>query len=215
MSPLDRRANLHATLGEPNRLAIVDELLCGDRTPSQLGQRLDLSSNLVAHHLETLEAVGLIERLVSSGDRRRRYVRLLHRPLADLVPTMATPQGPVLFVCTHNSARSQLAAALWIDRTGQSADSAGTHPAEQVHPKAVMAASRAGLELDGARPTVLVDDRAEAAGTVITVCDQANEELGSPPGWWHWSTPDPAAADTNEAFDAAIADIDLRIAALH
>ena len=55
---------------------------------------------------------------------------------------------PILFVCTHNSARSQLAAALWTATTGREALSAGTQPATRVHPGAVAAAARAGLVLD-------------------------------------------------------------------
>ncbi|MCB1262135.1 MAG: winged helix-turn-helix transcriptional regulator, partial [Acidimicrobiales bacterium] len=79
------RAARHAALGDPVRLAIVDELSTSDRAPVELRRRLDLASNLLAHHLDVLEAVGLIERSRSSGDGRRRYVHLCHAALDGLV----------------------------------------------------------------------------------------------------------------------------------
>ncbi len=170
------RAAVHAALGEPVRLAIVDELALSDRAPSDLAVRFGLAGNLVAHHLDVLERVGLVERIVSSGDRRRRYVRL--RP--DHLPVRAgrapRRRGRALFVCTHNSARSQLAAVLWQARTGDAASSAGTKPAAAVHPGAVAAAARAGLDLTGARPRAL-DTRDLTADLVVTVCDVAHEAL--------------------------------------
>ncbi len=214
ISSRELRARRHAALGDANRLAIVDELMTSDRSPTQLGGNVGLPSNLVAHHLDVLEAAGLIERFASSGDGRRRYVRLRSEALASLTPPATEPGGSVLFVCTHNSARSQLAAALWTDRTGGRADSAGTHPADRVHPGAVAAARRAGLDLSRATPRLLSEGGADRAALVITVCDRANEELSSPEGWWHWSTPDPVADGTDDAFDATIDELDLRIAAL-
>ncbi len=209
---LERRAKLHAALGEPIRLALVDDLLCSDRSPKELADSLGLASNLLAHHLDVLESVGLVERFVSSGDRRRRYVRLVRAPLDQLIIRTTRPIGKVLFVCSHNSARSQLAAAVWRSRTGISASSAGTHPADRVHPGAVAAAERAGLELGGAAPRRLGAD--ESADIVITVCDQAHEELAPEPSWWHWSIPDPVEAATASAFDEVVVDLDLRISAL-
>lgn len=207
-----RRARLHAALGEEHRLGIVEELAASDRSPTELGRRLELPSNLLAHHLDVLDEAGLIERFVSAGDRRRRYVRLVRAPLADLGVATARPAGTVLFVCSHNSARSQLAAVLWRDRTGGVAVSAGTHPAEHVHPGAVAAARRAGLDLSDASPRLLADP--STAAVVVTVCDRAHEELEVGPDWWHWSIPDPVEAGTAAAFDAVVADLDARIATL-
>ena len=211
---LERRARLHAALGDPHRLAIVDELSRSDRTPSQLGERCGLGSNLVAHHLHVLTDAGLVERFPSSGDRRRRYVRLRREPLIELGALTARPAGAVLFVCTQNSARSQLAAALWTDRTGQRAESAGTEPADEIHPGAVAAAERAGLDLQGRRPSSLTDADQRSVDVVVTVCDRAYEELSAPDGWWHWSTPDPVTAGSPAAFDEVLADLDARIKAL-
>lgn len=205
----ERRSRLHGALAEPHRLAIVDELTTSDRSSKELSERFGLATNLLAHHLDVLEDVGLIERFVSAGDQRRRYIRLCREPLTELAFVSAAPLGPVLFICSHNSARSQLAAALWRTRTGQPADSAGTHPAEHVHPGAAAAARRAGLDLGNALPRILAAD--ESADIIVTVCDRAHEELTPPPSWRHWSIPDPVEAGTDTAFDAAIADLDSRI----
>jgi ArsR family transcriptional regulator, arsenate/arsenite/antimonite-responsive transcriptional repressor / arsenate reductase (thioredoxin) len=82
-----KRAAIHAALGEPARLAIVEALRLSDQSPSSLGRWLGIDSNLMAHHLDVLEGVGLIERRASSGDRRRRYVRLTNHALENFFPT--------------------------------------------------------------------------------------------------------------------------------
>ena len=209
MDALTERAAIHAALGEPVRLGIAEELAVTDRSPTELANRFDISPNLLAYHLAVLEQVGMIERFVSAGDQRRRYVRLRRDPLQSLGLVPATPAGPVLFVCSHNSARSQLAAAIWAARTGSPATSAGTHPAERVHPGAVAAATRAGLDLGSAVPR-LIDPDADP-GLVVTVCDRAHEELDPPPEWWHWSLPDPIEDGRDAAFDAVVEELDERI----
>jgi ArsR family transcriptional regulator, arsenate/arsenite/antimonite-responsive transcriptional repressor / arsenate reductase (thioredoxin) len=214
---LERRAEIHAALGDPARLAIVDELVDSDRSPSELSARLALRPPLLAFHLDTLERAGLITRVVSSGDRRRKYVQLVPAVLGLIGARPVPPPGPVVFVCTRNSARSQLAAALWRAHHGD-ASSAGTHPADRVHPGAVAAARRAGLDLEGVTPRLL--DPATAAEHIVTVCDQAYEAL--PVTTRHWSIPDPVGHDPDEAsgpasdhtFDRALELIRTRITAL-
>jgi protein-tyrosine-phosphatase len=169
-----------------------------------------LASNLLAHHLEVLEQAGLIERLRSSGDGRRRYVRLRREALTRLHSGVTSPVGPVLFVCTHNSARSQMAAAAWSAMLGTKAVSAGTHPADRVHPGATAAAARAGFDLSGAVPREIASVDIEPA-LVITVCDRAHEELEPGEDWWHWSIPDPVENTSPDAFDEALADVMARI----
>ena len=211
---IDDRAALHAALGDPARLAIIEELAISDRGPSALSARFGLSGNLLAHHLDVLERVELIERHVSAGDRRRRYVRLRRHTLRKLAVVAMRPRGGrALFVCTQNSARSQLAAALWRKRTGRDATSAGTHPAGRVHPGALAAAARAGLDLTGTQPRALQPDDLDV-DVVVTVCDRAHEELDPPEDWWHWSVPDPVEAGTHRAFDAALTELDERITAV-
>ncbi len=199
-------------MGEPVRLAIVDDLVLTDRSPKDLGDRHGLPTNLLAHHLDVLEAAGLIVRFTSAGDRRRRYVRLVRQPLSELGLVSPLPIGPALFLCSHNSARSQLAAALWTARTGHPAQSAGTHPVSKVHRGAVAAGRRAGLDLSRAVPRLV--DHIDPAAQVITVCDRAHEELDPSSAWWHWSIPDPVETGTADAFDAVVADLDARIHSL-
>ncbi|HYN34030.1 MAG TPA: helix-turn-helix domain-containing protein [Ilumatobacteraceae bacterium] len=211
--PINERAAIHAALGDPTRLAIVDELAVSDRSPSELAERFGLLGNLLAHHLVALERVGVIERIRSAGDQRRRYVRLCAAALQDLAPpTLRVPER-VVFVCTHNSARSQLAAALWQEHTGLDARSAGTQPAEHVHPGAIAAAHRHGLDLTGAVPRAF--DESHSNGVVITVCDLAHEQLHPSSDTWHWSIPDPVAIGTDTAFDDALNQLDTRIRALN
>ena len=205
---LRERAALHAALGEPARLAIVDELVLSDRSPGELAERLGIPSNLLAHHLDVLAHAGVVKRSPSAGDRRRRYVQLV-RPFA--FDTRApSPVGEVVFLCTQNSARSQLAAALWCARTGRVAGSAGTRPAERVHRGAVSAARRAGLSLERATPRSLGD--LPDGVQVVTVCDLVHEELTAGADWWHWSIADPVEDGSARAFDAVVRELDARIA---
>ncbi|RIQ15844.1 helix-turn-helix domain-containing protein, partial [Jiangella rhizosphaerae] len=139
---LERRAARHAALADPSRLHIVDLLSLGDLSPSELQTRLGMPSNLLAHHLNTLAAAGLLTRGRSEADRRRSYVRLTPGALDGLVPGAAGRARRVVFVCTANSARSQLAAALWRRASEIPVASAGTRPAGHVHPGAVAAAKR-------------------------------------------------------------------------
>lgn len=204
------RVDRHAALGDPSRLAIVDHLVLSDRSPQELQRLIDIPSNLLAHHLEVLEAVGLIERSRSSGDGRRRYAHLLLEPFRVLGPRGRLAPQPVLFVCTANSARSQLAAALWVSMTGERAASAGTAPAEHVHRGAIAAAKRAGLDIADAHPTPLAAIRRRPALT-ITVCDRAHEKLDNDPHSLHWSISDPVPDGSPAAFDATVAELRERI----
>ena len=207
---VEHRARMHAALGDTSRLAIVDDLSVSDRSPQELQHRFDIPSNLLAHHLDVLEAAGLIERSRSSGDGRRRYVHLRADSLdrLRLRPAVAAPSA--LFVCTANSARSQLAAALWHSITGGRAVSAGTHPAGVVHPGAVAAGRRAGVDLTTATPTAL-HELTQRPALTITVCDRAHEELDPDPDWLHWSIPDPVPIGTRVAFDATVTELRRRI----
>jgi len=208
------RARVYAALGDPARLAIVDTLVLGDASPGEIAEALDMPTNLVAHHIKVLQEAHLVGRSRSEGDRRRTYLRLVPETLA----AIATPTVPkarrVVFVCTHNSARSQLAAALWASASSIPTASAGTEPADRVHPRAVSVAQRHGLRLDP-RQTAHVADVVQDGDLVVAVCDNAHEHL-TPVGRprLHWSVPDPAPADTDAAFESAYTDIADRIARL-
>jgi ArsR family transcriptional regulator, arsenate/arsenite/antimonite-responsive transcriptional repressor / arsenate reductase (thioredoxin) len=211
-SVLDVRVAIHAALADPSRLAIVDELVLSDRSPSELRRRLGIESNLMAHHVGVLERAGLVEGVASAGDRRRRYLRLVPDALAlAWKPAIRVVADRVVFVCTANSARSQLAAAIWNAGHEVPATSAGTRPADRIHPEAVKAAARAGLDLHGAAPRAIAD-MAEVPDLVVTVCDRAHEELALRPSTvvLHWSVPDPAEDGTPGAFDATVGRLSTR-----
>ena len=210
---LSLRAARHGALGDAVRLAIVDELAISDRAPIELRRLVGIESNLLAHHLDVLQNVGIINRSRSSGDGRRRYVHLIRPSLDGLTPGRQVAIGTALFVCSHNSARSQLAAALWQSLTDMPADSAGTRPAARVHPGAIAAAKRAGLDLTDSTPRALANVR-KLPPLVVTVCDQAHEELDPDDGWLHWSIPDPVASGSKIAFDATVRELRDRINAL-
>jgi protein-tyrosine-phosphatase/DNA-binding HxlR family transcriptional regulator len=211
MMSVEARARVHAALGDPARLAIVDALVLGDASPGEIARHLGMASNLVAHHLHVLEEAGLLARTRSEADRRRSYLRLRPGTLTALTLPGLPPAARVVFVCTHNSARSQLAAALWRQRTGGPVASAGTHPAARVHPRAVRTARRHGLALDPAA-TAHIDEVLGDGDLVIAVCDSAHEELTGPAApRLHWSVPDPVRVDTDAAFEAAYTDLASRI----
>jgi ArsR family transcriptional regulator, arsenate/arsenite/antimonite-responsive transcriptional repressor / arsenate reductase (thioredoxin) len=205
---LHQRARIHAALGDPARLAIVDALSLGDASPGEIARDLGLPTNLVAHHVNVLTAAGLAARARSEGDRRRTYLRLVPDALVQFGPVHLPTAARVVFVCTHNSARSQLAAALWRHRTGQPVASAGTRPAHRVHPRAVRTARRHGLTLDPTG-TAHLADVVRDDDLLIAVCDNAHEEMSRPR--LHWSVPDPVRIDTDAAFEAAYADLAGRI----
>jgi protein-tyrosine-phosphatase len=214
---LAQRTAIHAALADPHRLEIVDELALSERSPTELGTSLAIGSNLLAHHLGVLEEAGLVERLVSAGDGRRKYVRLVPDALSAVVePVAMLVARHVLFVCTANSARSQLAAAAWNVRHEVPAASAGTRPAKEVRPEAVSAGARAGLDLRNAR-TRSLDELDERPDLVVTVCDVAREELPRFPDrvrLLHWAIPDPARSGSSTAFDRSLARITSRVETL-
>ncbi|SFC15514.1 Protein-tyrosine-phosphatase [Micromonospora sediminimaris] len=208
------RARTHAALGDPARLAIVDALTLGDASPGEIANRLDMPTNLVAHHVKVLTQADLVVKVRSEGDRRRTYLQLRPEALAALATPRLTGVGRVVFVCTHNSARSQLAAALWRHRTRGAAASAGTQPAARVHPRAVAVAHRHHLDLDPTG-TAHVADVVRSDDLVIAVCDNAHEGLTDQlRPRLHWSVPDPVRMDTDEAFESAYADLADRVARL-
>jgi protein-tyrosine-phosphatase/DNA-binding transcriptional ArsR family regulator len=215
---LERRAAVHAALGDPGRLAVVDALVLGEASPSELQQLLDMPSNLMAHHVRILHGVGLVTRHRSEADRRRTYLSLVPGSLDNLRPAAAHDAARVVFVCTQNSARSQLAAAIWNDASPVPASSAGTHPAAGVHPGAVAAAHRYRVRLVPTAPQ-RVEDVLAADDTVITVCDAAHEELSGQAsardlGWLHWSIPDPARSGRPEDFDRVVDELITRVGRL-
>lgn len=207
---LVERAEAHAALGDVKRLLVVERLAVGDCTVAELAEAADLPGNLLAHHLDVLEEAGLINRHISEGDRRRKYVSLWW----DRLPGFDRPDlsaRQIAFVCTRNSARSQFAAAFWEQTTGRHAVSAGSNPAPRVHPKAVTVASEFGVDISSVKPGGYqrIDTPADL---VVTVCDRAREGgIPEAVAQLHWSVPDPVPVGTLDAFRAAFRDIAGRI----
>jgi ArsR family transcriptional regulator, arsenate/arsenite/antimonite-responsive transcriptional repressor / arsenate reductase (thioredoxin) len=209
-SDLERRAVVHAALADPARLRITDTLLAGDASPSELAAMLAMPSNLLAHHLHVLEQAGVVTRHRSEGDRRRTYLQLIPGVLDSLAPPPAARAAlRVLFVCTANSARSHLAAALWRQASNVPAVSAGTHPATAIDPGAVAAAGRHRLPLPRLRPRH-ISEVWQDGDLVVTVCDLAHEELAEATAV-HWSIPDPVPAGDPRSFDATLAALAERV----
>jgi protein-tyrosine-phosphatase len=215
---LARRASVHAALADVTRLQIVDRLSFSDASASELGSALDVPSNLLAHHLKVLETTGLIIRRRSEGDGRRSYLTLAPDaplPWLDAWPLSTAPSSRlrrVLFVCTANTARSHLAAALWRRASPIRAASAGTHPGEHINPSAVAVAQRHGLVVPEVAPRSL--ERTQREGDlIVTVCDRAHEELNGA-DWAHWSIPDPVLEGRRTAYERAFAELASRVTAL-
>lgn len=106
----------------------------------------------------------------------------------------------VLFVCTGNSARSQMAEG-FAKAMGLEAFSAGTHPKDAVHPLAVAVMAEKGIDISHHRPKPLDLEFAKTVDLIVTVCGEADEEcaqLPLPVPKVHWNLPDPAKAEGDE-----------------
>jgi protein-tyrosine-phosphatase len=226
----------------PLRWRLLAELADGDRRVRELVARVEQPQNLVSYHLRLLRDGGLVTATRSSFDGRDSYYHLdldrcadeLTASGATLHPALPRPAAPsppvprsragrleVLFVCTGNSARSVMAEALLRHRTAGAvaATSAGTRPRPSLHPDAVrVLGERFGIDVADQRPRHLDDLVGRVFDHVITLCDKAREacpELPGHPRRTHWSVPDPAAAQGDDAgqpaFERAAADIDTRV----
>jgi arsenate reductase (thioredoxin) len=126
----------------------------------------------------------------------------------------------VLILCTHNSARSQMAEGLLRALGGARVDvaSAGSRPG-RVHPLAVLVLAKRGIDISGQRSKHLDEFLGEEFDCVITVCDAAGEACPLFPGAperIHWSLPDPSAVDGSEAerlaaFERVADDLEARL----
>lgn len=212
---LRERADAHAALGDAHRLAVVDALITSDRSPAELATKLGIGSNLLAHHLSVLQHARLIETVRSSGDRRRKYVRLVRGGLSLLAaPGAVVAPRSIAFVCSANSARSPIAAALWRRASSVPVASAGTRPAPEYSAGARAAARRHGLTLGREGPRSMAE--LGRPDLIVTVCDEAHEQLPRMDGVevLHWSVPDPVAVGTDRAFDEAVETLRWRVSDL-
>ncbi|MGI5242008.1 ArsR family transcriptional regulator [Dactylosporangium sp. CA-139066] len=221
--------------GHPVRWRLLGELARSDRQVHELTALLGEQQSLVSYHLGLLRKAELVRARRSAADGRDIYYRLdlarcgralataggaLHPGLRYTPPGAPAPRpARVLFLCTGNSSRSQMAEALLRARSGGvvAACSAGSRP-KPVHPGAVAAMAERGVDLRGARPKHLDEFAGERFTHVITLCDRVREvcpEFPGQPATAHWSVPDPAADPAGRpAFDAVADELAERIAFL-
>ena len=219
-----------SVVGHPLRWRLLGELARSDRTVRELTALVGQPQNLVSYHLGKLRTAGLVRSRRSSFDGRDTYYAadlvqvgaMLAATGAALHPGLRlTPPAPpaprlapgvrarVLFLCTGNSARSQMAEALVRERSGGAVDahSAGSHP-KPLHPNAVRVMRELyGIDLSGHRSKHLGVYVSQRFDRVVSLCDRVREvcpELPGQPQMTHWSIPDPAAggADDDATYDA-------------
>jgi ArsR family transcriptional regulator, arsenate/arsenite/antimonite-responsive transcriptional repressor / arsenate reductase (thioredoxin) len=223
--------------GHPLRWQLLSELARSDRMVHELTGLLRQPQNLVSYHLGQLRDARLVSARRSSADRRDTYYTVdltrvsgllastgaaLHPGLRLSAPSPGraqpgTPGIRVLFLCTGNSARSQMAEALARARSGGliEAHSAGSAP-KALHADAVrVMREEHGIDLAGQRPKHLSVFAHERFDRVISLCDRVREvcpEFPGHPETIHWSIPDPAADEAGyPAFQQTAAELETRI----
>lgn len=229
-------------LADTQRWRLVRELARSDRKVSELTELVDKPQNLVSYHLGALRKAGIVSARRSSADGRDTYYRVDLRRCADLLcgvgptlqpglrfalvePTLAgkpaSRRGPkVLFLCTGNSARSQMAEALLAQHSGGLVRgySAGSHP-KPLHPHAVRAMAERGCDISTHRSKHMDRFSKMRFDRVVTLCDKVREicpEFPGPASAAHWSMLDPASEgaaneDSYSAFQRAADELASRI----
>ncbi len=223
--------------GHPLRWRMLRELAASDRQVAELTQAVRAPQGLVSYHLGKLRSGGLVSAHKSSFDGRAMYYRVhldrcrdalvgagatLHPSLGAWTapPTTGASQATVLFVCTGNGARSQIAEALLRAKTGGVMDvaSAGSHP-KPIHPNAIAVLAERGIDISGARSKHLDEFVGRGFDHVVTLCDRVREicpDFAGTRAAVHWSIEDPsrpqgARRATMPAFRAIAADLDARL----
>ncbi len=226
--------------GHPLRWQLLRELALSDRQVRELTMALRKPQSLVSYHLARLRAGQLVSMRRSSADGRDAYYHVdlarcrellaaaggaLHPGLA-----LAPPVGEgyaargrrvrVLFLCTGNSTRSQIAEALLRKLAGDAVEaySAGSHP-KSVHPNAIRVMRERGIDISSNGSKPLSRFARQRFDYVVTLCDRVREvcpEFPGGPARIHWSIADPALeGDTGEdsypAFQRTAADIENRV----
>jgi ArsR family transcriptional regulator, arsenate/arsenite/antimonite-responsive transcriptional repressor / arsenate reductase (thioredoxin) len=231
-------------VADPHRWQLLSELAHSDRRVGELSELLGKPQNLISYHLRALREAGLVSARRSSADRRDIYYRVDLIRYGDLLGAAGVALHPglrltpasresvthragrpplVLFLCTGNSARSQMAEALARARSGGlvEAHSAGSHP-KPLHPNAVrVMRDEHGIDLVGQRSKHLSVFTQRRFDRVISLCDRVREvcpQFRGSPETIHWSIPDPTAghADSDDqasypAFQQTAGELETRI----
>ena len=211
-------------LADEQRWKLLEALAYSDRRVQELVSVLQQPQNLVSYHLRKLRDHALVRERRSAADRRDIYYSLdldrlkgmlmstgeaLHPGLGeeptlsrDIPPTQAGKRVRLLFLCTHNSARSQMAEGILRHMAGDKVEvaSAGTE-VTRVHPLAAKTMEARGIDISGQRSKHLDEFRGQPFDYVITVCDRAGETCPIFPGdpeRIHWSIPDPSSVEGEE-----------------
>ena len=215
------------------RWNLVQALSLSDYRVQELVARLDAPMNLVSYHLKLLRQTGVVTMHKSEADGRDTYYSLNHNHLQGLFEAAghalypgvngqripyadADPGSPirVLFVCTHNSARSQMAEALLREIGGEkfAAFSAGNAPSP-IHPDAIRAMQTLNIDISTQQAKHWSVFAGQTFDYVISVCDRARESCPVFPGGQpiHWSFPDPVAVTDPLARQAAFTQLPWRI----
>ena len=219
--------------GHPVRWRLLGELARTDLRVGELCARVDVPQNLVSYHLGRLRSAGVVSSRRSAADGRDSYYvldlgrcrELLGDTGAALHPALRLSARShaltlrsgrrVLFLCTGNSARSQMAEALMEELSGGkvAAASAGSHP-KPLHRHAVRVMRERGLDIRGRRSKHLTEFTGRRFDYVITLCDRVREvcpEFPDHPDQIHWSIPDPSPEGTYSAFERAAVELETRI----
>jgi ArsR family transcriptional regulator, arsenate/arsenite/antimonite-responsive transcriptional repressor / arsenate reductase (thioredoxin) len=231
-------------VADPLRWRLLDELGRSDRRVGELCELVDKPQSLVSYHLRELRTGGLVSARQSAADGRDTYYQANVGRCAELLsatgaalhpavrlgcvdvdpPTAGRGRKPrVLFLCTGNSSRSQIAEALLEHRTrGAIAARSGGSDPKPLHPSAVRVMAERGVDISG-RTTKHYDRFArQRFDQVITLCDKVREVCPEFPGHpitAHWSMADPAAegSDTDSNYGAFVRtadEIDTRVGLL-
>jgi ArsR family transcriptional regulator, arsenate/arsenite/antimonite-responsive transcriptional repressor / arsenate reductase (thioredoxin) len=225
--------------GHPLRWRLLSELARSDRRVGELCELAGRRQSLVSYHLRQLRDGGLVSMRRSAADGRDSYYvldlgrcgELLSGAGSSLHPALvsrerprasehAAPLARVLFLCTGNSARSQIAEALagQLSGGGVSAASAGSHP-KPLHPNAVRVMRERGIDISRRRSKHLSEFADQRFDYVISLCDRVREvcpEFPGGPELIHWSIPDPAREpgsdeQTLRAFERTADELSTRI----
>lgn len=226
--------------GHPVRWQLLSELTRSDRRVRELSHSVGRPQSLVSYHLSRLRAAEVVSARQSSADGRDAYYTLdlgrcrsllgegaaaLHpglrlQPLEEMKRRPSARHARVLFLCTGNSTRSQIAEALLrelSDNTVQVA-SAGSNP-KKLHANAVRVMRERGVDISDRQAKHVRTLSRQAFDYVITLCDRVREvcpEFRGAPEMIHWSVPDPAAepgsdAETYPAFERTLSELEDRI----